>query len=81
MAEYSSKRMGMLGLGIMAEFMSSPSHFCPYRNITIPKFTFDDPNVITLSKDQYKVWEKKWEEKRDKYLEWKEHWNKRRESE
>lgn len=39
---------------------------------------FDDPNVITLKEDEYKVWEEKWDEKRNKYVEWKEGWDKRR---
>ena len=78
MAEYASKRLG--GIGGLALFMlgTAPSR-CPKENIFSRKqLRLDDPDVITLSKDQYKIWEEEWDKKRGKYLEWKEHWDKRR---
>lgn len=81
MAEYVSKGLTDMGSLALAMLGTAPSR-CPKENIFSRKQPrLDDPNVITLSKDQYKVWNEKWEEKRDKYLEWKENWNKRRGSE
>ena len=78
MAEYASK--GLKGIGGLAiAMLGATASGCPKENIFSRKeFILDDPDVITLSKDQYKVWEEKWDKKRGKYLEWKEQWDKRR---
>lgn len=78
MAEYASK--GLKGIcGLALAMLGATTSGCSKENIFSRKqFIFDDPDVITLSKDQYKVWEENWDEKRGKYLEWKEHWDKRR---
>ena len=78
MAEYASKGLTDIG-GLALAMLGTTLSRCPKENIFSRKqFTLDDPDVITLSKDQYNIWEEKWEKKRGKYLEWKEHWDKRR---
>lgn len=78
MAEPASK--GLKGTGGLSLLMlGAVASGCQKENIFSRKeFILDDPDVITLSKDQYKVWEEKWDKKRGKYLEWKEQWDKRR---
>lgn len=78
MAEYASKRLEGIGGLALAMLGATASGYQKENIFSRKEFILDDPDVITLSKDQYKVWEEKWDKKRGKYVEWKERWNKRR---
>lgn len=85
MAEYPSKRLGEgLQLGMLATMLAMKNNLTTYpfhfqaQPLSDKHRIFDDPNVITLKEDEYRVWEEKWAKKRNKYVEWKESWGKRR---
>ena len=75
---------GGLQLGMLATMLAMENNLTthPFRFQAQHSFDkhriFDDPNVITLKEDEYKIWEEKWDKKRNKYIEWKEGWDKRR---
>lgn len=55
MAEYASKGLAHMS-GLAFAMLDAAPLRCPKENIFLRKqFRLDDPNVITLSKDQYKV--------------------------